>query len=156
MFIVLLGLCQYTTNYKLHSHFLLRFTTGTCTTGISTISIWIIHHVYKQRSSFSTQIHKKTLKYQLPSFWAPGQRCGGIDYRLMSGMRRLDTSAFDTSPPVCVQTKDICIKPSCGPDPLHNSCLLNSLVLTDWSTCSGHATLCSLSLEVMSPEALRT
>ena len=42
MFIVLLGLCQYTTNYKLHSHFLLRFTTGTCTTGISTISIWII------------------------------------------------------------------------------------------------------------------
>ena len=86
--------------------------------------------LYKQRSSFSQP-------WSIRRRWSISSPCfqprvtDGIDYRLMSGMRRLDTSAFDTSPPVCVQTKDICIKqkPYCSPDPLHNSWVLSHELL---------------------------
>ena len=88
--------------------------------------------LYKQRSSFSNldpSGFRRHWSISSPCF--PPRVTAGIDYRPMSGMRRLDTSAFDTSPPVCVQTKDICIKlkPSCCPDPLHNSWVLSPELL---------------------------
>ena len=117
--------------------------------------------LYKQRSSFSQPWSiRRRWSFSSPCFQP--RVTGGIDYRLMSGMRRLDTSAFDTSPPVCVQTKDICIKqkPSCSPDPLHNSWVLSRELLGVDRLVhlldTGDSLLCSLSLVVMSGEVIRT